>query len=465
MDTPIFKQLWQDKYQVVPENLKKLKKLNAVATGFNTNIDAICRLTGEKLKMLIEQEGLSLAELQNIERKQIVDETDFLKGVFKTFTLGIAEEWICESKDVYGWIEKNVGYEYLQMGGQGGIIANVLSSVGIKKVIAHTNSLPKLQAETFAKNDNLISFDENGKPKPAYLINRRNDVPLIHFIIEFRRGDTMELEGKLFKCPRSNRFIATYDPLNLKLVLNEHFMKALQHEPLDFVILSGFHALQAKNDGLNLIDQAAARIKEWKDMMPQTLFHLEIASTQDLAIRQAIVQKLVPLVDSIGINERETMDVLEVINQKALAKYCNEQTTAENLLKGISKIKEITNVKRIQLHMFGLYMTLKDKDFALSLDDNLKGMLTASVVAAAKAKTSNTDEQSIQSVTYDVSDVGLIELESLSIALGQPSLALTGIGRYRTWDLIVTPTILIENPVTLVGMGDTISALSLVSAK
>ena len=177
------------------------------------------------------------------------------------------------------------------------------------------------------------------------------------------------------------------------------------------------------------------------------------------------MQKLVPLVDSIGINERETMDVLEVINQKALAKYCNEQTTAENLLKGISKIKEITNVKRIQLHMFGLYMTLKDKDFCLSLDDNLRGMLTASVVAAAKAKAGTTDEKSIQTITYDVSDVGLIELESLSIALGQPSLALTGIGRYRTWDLIVTPTILIENPVTLVGMGDTISALSLVSAK
>ena len=465
MDTPIFKQLWQEKYQIVPNNLKKLKKLNAVATGFNANIDAVCFLSGQNLKALIEKAGLTIDELTHIERKQILDEKDFLKGVFKTFTLGIAEEWICENESVYEWIRAELGYDKLQIGGQGGIMANVLSSVGIKKVFAHTNSLPKMQADTFLKNDNLISFDENGVAKPAYLIDRKNDIPLIHFIIEFKRGDKIELEGKTFKCPRANRFIATYDPLNLKLVLDENFMRAMKSEKLDFVILSGFHALQEKNDGIALIMKAAERIKEWKNAAPETLFHLEIASTQDLAIRKAIVQNIVPIVDSVGINERETIDLLEVIDQKALAKRCNEQTTAENLLKAISIIKEKTGIKRVQLHMFGLYMTLQDKDFVLSLEDNFNGMLCAAVVAAAKAKTGKTDDGSIKKVVYDVSDVGLIELDSLSIALGQPDLALKGIGHYRLWNLVAIPTILIENPLTLVGMGDTISALSLVCAK
>ncbi len=464
MDMPLFKKLWEEKYQIVPENLKKIKQIGAVATGFNANIDAVCHLSGEKLQFLIEETGLTLDELQNIERKQIFDQKDVLKGVFRSFSQGIAEEWICENEDVYTWIQKHIGYDKLQIGGQGGIIANVLSSVGIQKVFAHTNSLPKLQADQFVKNDNLFSFDEDGKARPAYLIDRKKDLPLIHFIIEFKRGDVIVLEGQTFKCPRANRFIATYDPLNLKLVLDENFMQAMKSEKLDLVVLSGFHALQEKNDGIALIEKAREHLKAWKESAPNTLFHLEIASTQDLTVRREIIKKLVPLVDSIGINERETIDVLEVIDQKALAKRTHSQTTAENLLKGMSKIKEETGVKRVQLHMFGLYMTLQDKDFRLSLEQNLKGMLVASVVAGAKAKSGATDEESIKNVTYDVSDVGLIELESLSLALGQPDLALSGIGHYRLWDLIVTPTILIENPLTLVGMGDTISSISLVGA-
>ncbi len=465
MDTPDFKKLWEKQYKIVPEKFERLTKIKAVATGFNANIDAVCHLSGEKLGALIKKTNLTLAELEDIKRTRIVDETDLIKGIFKTFRLGIAEEWICENEAVYEWIKANIGYENLQIGGQGGIIANVLSSVGIQKVYAHTNSLPKIQAAQFLRSDSLLSFDENGAEKPIWQIDRKKDTPLIHFIIEFGRGDIVEVDGKQFKCPRANRFIATYDPLNLKLVMDNNFISAMKRKELDFVILSGFHALLEKNDGVALIKKAATKIKEWKQAAPDAIFHLEVASTQDLVIRKAITDHLICLVDSVGINERETIDLLEVIDQKGLAKRCREQTTAENLLKGLSKIKEETGIKRLQLHMFGLYMTLQDHDYRLSPEDNLQGMLTASVVAAAKAKTGGTDLKDINAVSYDVSDVGLIEIESLSSALGQPNLALTGIGRYRQWDLIVVPTILIEKPKTLVGMGDTISSLSLVSAK
>lgn len=465
MDMQTFKKIWEKHYQTVPNQLQKIKTIKGVATGFNANIDAIYKITGQKLAELINKYGLTLAQMQNIEYCRIIDKTDFIKGVFKSFTQGIAEEWICENKEVYEWLKQEIGYNHLQIGGQGGIMANVLSTVGIQKVLTHANSLPKLQADQFAKLDNLLSFDENGQMKPAYQIDRKNDLPLIHWIIEFKRGDIIEIEGQKFRCPKANRFIATYDPLNLKLVLDENFMQNVKKQNLDFVILSGFHALLAKSGGEALIDNVAERIKEWKQSAPNTIFHLEVASTQDLLIRKAIVKELICLVDSIGINDRETMDLLEAIDEKALLKRCKEQTTAENLLKSLSKIKEKTGIKRIQLHMFGLYLTLQDKDFAITPENNFKGMLAASVVAASKARTGLVDGQSINNVKHDISDVGIIELDSLSLALGQPELALTGLGRYRSWDLIAIPTILIENPLTLVGMGDTISSLSLVAAR
>ena len=114
--------------------------------------------------------------------------------------------------------------------------------------------------------------------------------------------------------------------------------------------------------------------------------------------------------------------------------------------------------------MFGLYLTLQDKGFKITPEANLRGMMTAATIAAAKAGTGTIDNL-LWAHGKEVSDVGLIEADGLAWATGQNDLAQNGIGRYRGWDLIVVPTILIEKPLTLVGMGDTISSLSLVGAR
>ena len=131
---------------------------------------------------------------------------------------------------------------------------------------------------------------------------------------------------------------------------------------------------------------------------------------------------------------------------------------------GIVKIKEKLKVARIQLHMFGLYVTLQDTGFKIAPEQNLKGMITAATIAAAKAGTGTIDNL-LFAHGNTVSDVGLIEASGLAISIGQNDLDVNGITRYRQWDLVVVPTILIEKPVTLVGMGDTISSISLVAAR
>ena len=49
--------------------------------------------------------------------------------------------------------------------------------------------------------------------------------------------------------------------------------------------------------------------------------------------------------------------------------------------------------------------------------------------------------------------------------IGNEKLVETGIGSYDGFDVIALPTIIIEKPLTLVGMGDTISSLSLLAAR
>ena len=149
---------------------------------------------------------------------------------------------------------------------------------------------------------------------------------MIHWIVEFDKGDEIELEGIKFVCPKSNRFIATYDPLNLRLVVDDYFIKATTNSKADYVILSGMHALTANNDGVALVEKVLPIINAWH--RHGAMVHLEIASTQDIEVRKAIIQKLATNVDSIGINERELIDILEVVGEDKLAKMCNEDCHA-----------------------------------------------------------------------------------------------------------------------------------------
>ncbi len=465
MENQELKKLWLKNFSTVPETLKRMKEVGAVATAFNTNIDAVLKVSGKKIVELAKQLGLGLKELEDIKQTKLEQPSDVLKGLFKCFKNGIAEEWLTEDTLVYDWMVENLGYDRLQMGGQGGIVANALAVTGVQKVYAHTNSLPKLQAEQFLKRENLMSFDHEGKEKPAYNINREVDIPLIHWILEFDKNDSVELDGKTFTCPKSNRFIATYDPLNLHLVMDEHFVNNMAKKKIDYIVLSGFHALTEKNNGVKLQDDALPIIKGWKDN--GDLIHLEIASTQDIAVRKAIIKKIAPIVDSVGVNEREAIDILEVTGYEDLAEKCNKDTHSINMFEAILNIKKHIKTPRIQLHMFGLYITIQDKGYKVKPEENLRGMMLAATVAAGKAGTGNINEEKnlLWAQGQEVSDIGLNELRDLSEHIKKPELLSHGIAEFDGFDIIAIPTILVEKPVTLVGMGDTISSISLVGAR
>ena len=227
MNSQNLKKVWLDKFSVVPQTLEKIQNVESVATAFNANIDAVLKIKGTKIVELAQNLGMDLLELEDIKYTKLIEPKDVLKGLFRCFKKGIAEEWLTDDISVYEWMVQNLGYDRLQMGGQGGIVANALAVTGVKKVYAHTNSLPQIQAEQFLKFDNLLSFDSKGNEVPAYKVNRETDTPLIHWILEFDKGDELDFDGEKFVCPKSNRFIATYDPLNLNLVMDEHFVKKM----------------------------------------------------------------------------------------------------------------------------------------------------------------------------------------------------------------------------------------------
>jgi ADP-dependent phosphofructokinase/glucokinase len=120
--------------------------------------------------------------------------------------------------------------------------------------------------------------------------------------------------------------------------------------------------------------------------------------------------------------------------------------------------------------MFGLYITLQKKDYKITAIQNRNGMQLAAVIAAGKAGTGsiNTFESLLWAKDKAVSEIGLRELSQLSdyiqTEFGKNDLTQTGIFQTEEFEVIAVPTIIIEKPITLVGMGDTISSISLVAA-
>lgn len=463
---------WREHYAAVPHRLAAMSRVGRVITAFNTNIDAVRKVSGAELASLVAETGHSTAAFAADAPRIIRCPEDLVRGLHRCFEGGIAEEWLIEDPETFAWARRRLGHDRLQMGGQAGIVANALAVCGVGDVLVHCASLPADQARLFLDRDNLRSTDGGGCLVKARDIDR-DDPPMIHWILEFDGGDTAPLPGAPVRCPKSNRFIATYDPMNLRLHVDPGFADAASGLPCDLVVLSGYHLLSASlpdgTPGSARIDASARVVSAWRKAGPDSRVHLEVASTQDRAIRRHVLEGIARQVDSIGLNEREAIDLIELLPDDGLAAMCDREPRADHLFRALQRVFERTGVPRIQLHMFGLYLTLLKKDAQPGPEPNRAGMAVAAVVAAGKAGTGSLDDADnlLWAAGHDVSDLGLEELQRLATALGDDGpdgLMATGIWRGPDFDVVAVPTILVERPVTLVGMGDTISSISLVAA-
>jgi ADP-dependent phosphofructokinase/glucokinase len=164
-----------------------------------------------------------------------------------------------------------MSYDHLQMGGQDNIIANIMAVCGVQKVYAHAASLASDQIKMFVDEPNLLLANSKNQFVPARKAVRVDDKSLIHWILEFKKGDQVIFNGKMITCPKSNRFIATYDPLNFELAVDKHFNEATSHlesGTLQYIVLSGYQLLQSKlpngTEAIEVIRDSWKKIGFWK---------------------------------------------------------------------------------------------------------------------------------------------------------------------------------------------------------
>lgn len=149
---------WERKYLEAYSDVKgSIGNVRGVFVAYNTNIDAIKHIGDKDISRL-----LRAVDLEEVQRKvfdyprQIDTPSDLLARLVIAMRDGKAAEVPTYTPATHEWLTDNLVFDSAHMGGQAGIISNLLANMGIKNVITYVPALSREQADYFVKSDNLL---------------------------------------------------------------------------------------------------------------------------------------------------------------------------------------------------------------------------------------------------------------------------------------------------------------------
>ncbi|VDK42679.1 unnamed protein product [Anisakis simplex] len=122
----------------------------------------------------------------------------------------------------------------------------------------------------------------------------------VHVIMEYKQG---EILGE-YVAPASSRFITSHDQYSGSSVVIEMFFKAIAQFNPDLIILSGVHLLQNQNKEMRM-EKLRLIKRNLMQVNPNIPIHLELGSIGDADHVAQVLSRIVPNVDSLGLNEQE----------------------------------------------------------------------------------------------------------------------------------------------------------------
>ena len=445
--------MWEGLYASAFERVKaNMGKVNGVLLAYNTNIDAINYLERRDLEERIERAGMEEVLRYSEELpERITSVPQLLGSILWSIRRGKAAELFVESCTVRFYM-RQWGWDELRMGGQVGIMANLLGGVYGVPVIAHVPQLSHIQAGLFKDGPIYVPKVEGGELKLVHPKDFGGDEEsCIHYIYEFPRG----FRVFNFEAPRENRFIGAADDYNTNLYIRPEFRERFDEivEKVELAIISGLQAL-TKDNYREPFETVREHLKVLNERgIPA---HLEFAFTLDETVRKAILD-LLPAFWSVGLNEVELASIMEVMGEKNLAEklLASDPVDPIAVTEAMLKLAEL-GVKRIHFHTYGYYLALTSYKGEFVRD----ALLFAALAAAAKAKLGDVPSLSevVRAMDVPVNESAKPVEEALAREYGMRN----GIAEIDGYQLAFVPTKIVAKPKSTVGIGDTISSSAFV---
>ncbi|AKB75613.1 ADP-dependent phosphofructokinase [Methanosarcina lacustris Z-7289] len=469
---------WEQRHKEAFYDAKEaLPYLDGMFVAYNSNIDAIRHLTEEDLSKLI---GLfDEAEVQErvaVYPREIAEPMDFVARLLISMREGKAAEVPAYTADTHEWLKEHLGFDYARMGGQAGIISNLLARLELKKVVAYIPWLSEEQAEYFAATGNLLHPTvENGKVflKPPGEAFKPGTGSKVNWIFEYSKDMKVTCAGSTFTVPRDNRLIISSRPKWLRLDMDKQIYEQLDTLlPVDGAMLSGYQMIKEEyEDGStykDYVENSVKVIEKLKSLNPELRIHVELTSIQNRVIRKAILTEIVAKhVHSMGLDTVEVANALNVLGYEELSYSVIKkgENGIMSLYQGAIQLMKDLNLERVHVHSLGFYICILAKGHPLTLKEHRDALLFSSVLAAAQAldgKIENLTEAEA-GLEVPVSAKGLEDIENFQLYCTGRKLCSSDEFEYGyiygpDHDAVLIPSKVVDKPKATVGIGDTISA-------
>jgi len=438
------------------EKFLKTIKETKLFTAYNTNVDAVKYLKDEDVQRLVDMfDHNEIIERMESYPRIIKDPIDFVARLVYSIKTGKpAEVPMKEDENLQRWFD-SIKYDEERMGGQAGIVSNLMATLQINKIIVYTPLLSKKQAEMFVDYDNLlypVVEDEKlvlKKVREAY----KNDPTKINRIFEFKKGLKFTLNGEKIVAKQSTRFIVASRPENLRIEIKDDVRRFLPDigEMVDCAFLSGYQAIKEKyNDGKTAeyyFKKARDDIKLLK-RNKNIKAHLEFASIPNINIRKMVVDYILSSVDSVGMDETEIANVLHILGFEEMSEKILKNSFVEDVIEGAKILLEkFKNLEVVQIHTIYYILFVCREDNPLSNEELEECLEFATILSSSRAKLGN---------IRNIEDLK----EGLTVDHNKYGDLLRKIAKEHSngYKVVLSPSRYVETPKSTVGLGDTISS-------
>lgn len=431
-----------------------------ILCAYNANIDALYSITGPEIAAMLTCEDASeVMEKINTPPGVINSMSDFLAGLLLCMKEGTGAEWLIYEPEVFKSLKDQFLYRSkLRMGGNMGIMANVLSEMGAELVIPNVVKPTERQLSFFSKKAIYIPGSDSCSKEAIC----ESDEP-IHFVFDFKKGEHVECGDIVFTVPRENRFIATYDIMNISLFVNPSFEEyAIRHvAEMDGLLLSGFHmVLEAYPDGstfMDKLDKVLEQLEKWISINHNISIHVEFGHFTKKDMAMQVFSSLSPRISSIGMNEDE-LAMLSPMHEVNAAKIL--QMDVFSIIEAAKSSLLIGNLQKMVVHTRE-YVLSVSRQTDIDEQSQIEAMnfgVTCAGIFASTGQLPDRDKLDLISSNLKESEFGHAQTERFIDATLAVRFGRGAAGIYDGYQVCIIPTLLSDNPISTVGLGDTVTA-------
>ena len=428
-----------------------------IICAYPVNLDAVYDFGEERVSRFIQSADPS--GIKSELKGSIRSREDLISSLLYCIQQGSGAEILVESQQLAEEIEASFPWSF-RLGGNAGIMANLLAELGARPIL----NAPALEPRLAALLHPGVGIPVSGRLMQPSLAAERPDLSseVLHFVFQFKESDRIPSPQGPISAAKDNRFIATYDPVNTRMVSNQDFDAYCQDhiQEIDGAILSGFH-LAPRDRYREIFPPRIEQIRSWKEANPNIYIHVEMGSFQSQKIARHFL-RLLEKADSLGLNEDEletaTAEYSAIgsspVSSTVLSTARPKMSQWQERVQKAAGLREHLGIFRVSVHTRDYILSIMEEG-KITAKEELLSLQKGADAAAALAATGSAKGM-------PPNEVNPRGLEAKREFCRQGAEA-AGVGRgafHKRDGLVVSvmPSLLAREPRITVGLGDTATA-------